>query len=131
MYTIGMTIIIALLATFSLTILLIFHILLIFGAPFGHYAWGGRHRVLPKELRLATVSTVAAYLAFIVIALSQAGIVQIIQPGVFLDFAVWAVAIYMYFGVLGNGLSTSRPERFVMVPVSATLAILFTYLALA
>ncbi len=126
-----MTIIIALLATFVLSILLIFQIMLIFGAPMGHYAWGGKHRVLTKELRLASVSTLLIYLGFIVIALSQAEIIHLIKPGTFLDVAVWAVAIYCYLGILVNGISRSRPERFVMTPTAATLAVLFTYLALA
>ena len=44
--------------------LAVFQIALAAGAPLGHLAWGGKHRVLPKGLRIASALSVGLYVLF-------------------------------------------------------------------
>lgn len=42
----------ALVASIVLIGLMIFQLLLVLGRPYGQYAWGGQHRVLPMVIEL-------------------------------------------------------------------------------
>lgn len=122
---------VAALATIVLTGLTFFQIALAAGAPLGHLSWGGQNKVLPKKLRIASASSIALYILFALIALSKAGLVEIFPDGLFLTIMLWIITAYFYLGILLNGISPSKYERYVMTPVAATLAILFSYLAIA
>ena len=126
-----MTGLVAALATLILAGLAIFQIALIAKAPIGFMAWGGQHRVLPTKLRIASASSIILYILFALIALSKAGLVAIFPEGLFLSIILWILTAYFYLGILLNGMSPSKYERYVMTPVAATLAILFSYLAIA
>ena len=41
--------------------LAVFQVLLAFGAPFGRFAWGGQHRVLPMAMRIGSVTSIVIY----------------------------------------------------------------------
>lgn len=43
------------------------------GMPLGRLVWGGKHRVLPRRLRIGSLITVLAYLAFVALLMSRAG----------------------------------------------------------
>ncbi len=67
--------------------------LLIFGAPIGRYAWGGKHRILPVRQRFAAALAVVLYAGFAVLS------------------------------VLPNLASKSRQQKALQTPVSIALAI--------
>ncbi|MGY1603668.1 hypothetical protein [Geodermatophilus sp. SYSU D00815] len=101
------------------------------GAPLGHLAWGGRHRVLPRGLRIASAVSVLLYAAFawiIATAADRAEEVGDHRPGYPL---VWVLTAYFAVGVLANAASRSRRERFVMTPVALVLALCCLTISLA
>ena len=111
--------------------LVVFQIALAAGAPLGHLAWGGKHRVLPRGLRIASAVSVLLYALFAwVIAGAVAGIdrfgdhVPPENPG------IWVLTAYLGIGVVMNAVSRSRPERLVMTPVALALAGICLVLAL-
>lgn len=126
-----MTGLVAALATLILAGLAIFQIALIAKAPIGYLAWGGQHVVLPTKLRIASASSIVLYILFAIIALSKAGLVDVFPEGLFLTIVLWILTVYFYLGILLNGMSPSKYERYIMTPIAATLAILFSYLAIA
>lgn len=100
------------------------------GAPWGRFAWGGAHRVLPRRLRIGSALSVVLYAAFALLLLSRAGVV----PGA--DSAVIVVLTWVLFGyfVVGvglNAISRSPAERWTMTPVCVMLAVMTLIIALA
>lgn len=101
----------------------IFQIILALGYPFGEFAWGGQHKVLPKYLKIGSVFSVFLYFLFIAIFLSKSGSVQLITNESVLNFSFTAVTVYSLVGIFVNAISRSKKERFVMTPLVAMLAL--------
>lgn len=113
-----------------LSLLTIFQLALIFKAPLGRYAWGGQHTVLPTKLRIGSVGSILIYAIFALLALSKAGLIDIISNQAVLTVGLWVTFGYLALGVIVNLISRSRPERLVMTPVALVLAISFFILAI-
>lgn len=110
--------------------LLVFQSALIAGAPLGHFAWGGQDRVLPIQKRLGSAVSIGLYLVFAVVILQQAGLAEVIPWPAVADVAIWVFAGYFVLGIVLNGISRSRPERWTMAPLCAVLAVLTVIVAL-
>lgn len=121
----------AIFATVILGALAVFQAALIAGAPLGHLAWGGRHKVLPPNLRIGSAVSIVLYALFAYIALARAGLSAPLISGTFTDVAAWVLTAYFAVGVVMNGISRSRPERFTMTPVALVLAALYLVLSLS
>ena len=102
--------------------LCVFQIALSFGAPLGHYAWGGKHRVLPRKLRVSSALSIIIYLGMALVVASKTDLVEIIPQGSFLTALSWGVSAYLTLGVFMNAISRSKPERYTMTPVALILA---------
>ncbi|UNZ50882.1 hypothetical protein [Agrobacterium tumefaciens] len=116
------------LATLILLILSLFQIALAAGAPFGRLAWGGTHRVLPVRQRIASAASPLIYAFFSSFPLQKTGYVDVLPSG-WIEPGIWIIACYLAVSVGLNAMSKSRPERLVMTPVAAALAILFFIIA--
>lgn len=120
-------------AVISLLILLlltIFQLALICGAPLGRFAWGGQHNILPLRLRIGSAISIIIYIVFASFASSKAGLWVPISDETLLNAGLWIIVVYSVFGILLNAISRSRPERYLMTPVAAILAICFLVMAL-
>ena len=103
-----------------LIVLAVFQIALAAGAPFGHFAWGGQHRVLPIRQRVGSVASVAIYSVIAAVALDRAGQIDIVLEPIS-RVGMWVVFGFFTLSIVGNLMSRSRVERFVMVPATALL----------
>jgi hypothetical protein len=112
-----------------LSILAVFQLALAAGAPLGRLAWGGQNRVLPTRMRIGSVASVAVYALFAVVALDRSGLIDVL-PDLVARIAMWVVFGYLVLSIVPNLLSKSPPERAVMVPVTAVLAVLALLVAL-
>ena len=121
---------VALLASLLLAGLAVFQGLLVAGAPLGRFAWGGQHEVLPRNLRIGSVVSIALYAAFAVLILQAAGALSVLPDG-FVDVAIWVLTGYFALGIVMIAISRSRPERLLMTPVVAVLAAGCLVIALA
>ena len=115
-----MTLIAAWLACAMLAALAVFQAALIAGAPLGHFAWGGQHRVLPRNLRIGSIVSIALYALFAAIILQRAGVIAVL-PAPVADVGIWVVAAYLALGIPLNAISRSLPERLTMTPVVIVL----------
>ena len=95
---------------------------LMLGAPAGHLAWGGQHRVLPRRLRIGSAVSIALYALFGSILLDRAGLLDL-PDGALSHIAAWVLFAYFLVGILMNAVSRSRSERYTMTPVAAVLAV--------
>ena len=114
-----------------MTALIIFQAALIAGAPLGRFAWGGQDRVLPVQKRLGSATSIGLYLIFAVLVVERAGLATVLGWPGFVAIAVWVLVGYFGLGIILNGLSRSRAERWTMAPLSAVLAVLTLVVALA
>lgn len=117
----------AILACILLTFLAFFQLALALGAPFGHYAWGGSHRVLPANLRIGSVFSILLYVLFAVVILQSGGLIAVFGD---ISLVLWVLAAYFLIGVIMNAMSRSPKERLAMTPVAAILALICGALAL-
>ena len=118
----------ALALTVVLAALAIFQLALIFGAPLGRFAWGGQHRVLPARLRIGSAVSILIYALIAIIAWDRVGAIDVF-PELFSEVAMWVIFGYFVLGILMNAISRSKPERYVMVPVSIVLTVLSFFIA--
>lgn len=116
-----------------LAALAVFQVALIAGAPLGHLAWGGQDRVLPRTKRVGSVVSVVLYAAFALLALERANLIDLVPGGAeaVVRVLMWIVFAYLVLGIPMNLVSRSKPERYVMAPVAAVLAVLALLVALA
>lgn len=120
----------AFLACTLLAALAIFQVLLIFGAPLGHYAWGGNYAILPAKLRISSVVSIILYATFAVIILGSAGLLELPVSKSILDIGIWILAAYFGIGIIMNGISRSKRERLAMTPIAAILAFTCLFIAM-
>lgn len=102
----------------------VFQLALALGAPLGHFAWGGQHRVLPSGLRMGSLVAIGLYALFSIVLLMRAGVVSAWPDAGWLRQAAWGVVAYMGLGVVVNAISRSLPERLTMTPLVTILLIL-------
>lgn len=121
----------AILLCILLGALAVFQLALVFGAPIGHFAWGGADRVLPRSKRIGSVVSILLYAAFAWVFLMKAGLVAMVLPEIVVDVAAWVIAGYFALGVPLNAISRSRPERYTMTPIVIVLLVLAVIVALA
>ena len=120
----------AIIFTLLMAALALFQLTLVLGAPLGHFAWGGQHRVLPGGLRIGSLVAIPLYALFSTTLLMHAGLVPAWPDAGWLSPAAWGVVAYMGLGVVVNAISRSLPERLTMTPLVAILLILALLVAL-
>lgn len=116
-------IIAAILALVIILAILLFQIALALGAPLGHFAWGGQHKVLPKTLRMGSASSIVILAVFAAFILSKASLWELIPNETVVNMGLWIMFAYFVVGILMNSISRSKPERYTMTPASLVLAV--------
>lgn len=106
-----------------------FQLLLATGAPIGHFAWGGEHRVLPGRLRLGSIVSTVLYAKFAVVILDRAGIIAVL-PGRVTQVGIWVIAGVFLLCAIPNLSSRSKAERYVMAPLTLILSCLCVVIGL-
>lgn len=114
-----------------LTMLFLFQCALIVGAPLGHFAWGGAHKVLPIKLRIGSALSILLYIVFAITILNSAGVASIVHDDRLVHGAMWVLTAYFFLGVFMNGISRSKKERAIMTPVSLALALLCLFIVIS
>ncbi|HXQ29194.1 MAG TPA: hypothetical protein VN848_07990 [Gemmatimonadales bacterium] len=113
----------AVLAAIGFTAAAAFQVALALGAPLGIAAWGGRHRVLPAALRLASTGAAAILVAAAAVVVGRAGFWGARIPSVF-RIGIWLVICQMSLNTVTNFASPSPWERYLMSVLSGTLTVL-------
>lgn len=121
----------ALVASIVLIGLMIFQLLLVLGRPYGQYAWGGQHRVLPIGYRIGSVIAIIIYVISIIVMLESAGLISFISNTAISQYGIWVLFIYFLIGVPLNAISRSKPERNTMTPIVLLLCVLTLVVALS
>ena len=120
----------AFIACVILAVLVIFQVLLIFGAPLGQYAWGGSHVVLPAKLRIGSIISIILYFFFALVILGSAKVIDTPISEDILNIGIWALTAYFFIGVFMNAISRSKRERASMTPAALALALICLFIAI-
>lgn len=107
------------------SVVVIMSILVTLGFPFGEFTMGGKYKILPLKMRIASGISVLIQM-FAIFVILQAG--EIIDTG--LPFGItrgacFFFAVYLTVNVIMNFLSTSKKEKYVMTPLSLIAAFCF------
>jgi hypothetical protein len=120
----------AIVACIVLALLAVFQLALVAGAPIGRFAWGGKNDVLPRRTRIGSAISVLLYALFAIVILDRARVIDV-MPDLASNIGIWVLVAYFTLGIVMNGISRSKPERYTMTPVTLVLAVLCLLVALS
>jgi len=109
----------------------LFQLLLAFGAPLGHAAWGGDSADLSSAQRAGSAVSVAFYAAACLAVLSRVGVASRPRSRPLTRWGPWCLAVVLGVAALANFASQSRWESYVLGPLAVVLAALCVVVALA
>ena len=95
------------------------------GLPFGEFTMGGQHKILPKNLRVAAVISVAIQIFAMIIILQAGDFISLWFSFKVTKYICFFFAAYLSLNTIVNMISKSRKERFVMTPLSLIVGICF------
>jgi hypothetical protein len=113
-----------------LFLIVILYVLLALGLPLGAFAMGGRYKILPVNLRIATAVSILVQLFAILVLLQLGNIFSIGLPENIAKGFGYFFGAYLVVNTLGNAVSKSKEERLIMTPLSAVVAFCFFYTAI-
>jgi hypothetical protein len=120
----------SLLGSALFSIVLVLYILLALGFPYGEYAMGGKHRILPGKERIICIISVIVQTFSILILLQGGRILRFGFSDKLTNLFCYFFAVYLSFNVFINLLSKSKKEKLFMTPLSLVIAICFWITAL-
>lgn len=107
-----------------LGILIVFQVALVFGAPWGEFAFGGRFKgSLPPAARVGSAISILVYLAIIGHYYAQISVLPRLLNPTFNNLANWAVVLIFAQALILNLITKSKKERAIWAPVALLLLI--------
>jgi hypothetical protein len=115
---------------FSLGLLFIFHVLVLFKIIPADIVWGGQIKGAPTNL--VTLETVALLMTavFILIVAAKVGYLQAGKLSGVVNIGVWLIFAYLLLNTLGNLASGISFEKLVFAPITIILALCALRLAI-
>lgn len=113
----------------SLSLFLLFHILVMLGVIPFEIVWGGRLTSRSQMLRSETVSVLVNIVMIAVVAI-KAKVINVELPYVFIRVILWMMFLLFLLNTIGNIFSLNKFEQMVFTPVTLVLSLLSLRLAL-
>lgn len=110
--------------------LICFQLLLAIGLPLGQAAWGGKYRILPIRLRIASLLAAIITALALVIIMEKAEVFALFNNQTVVTCLTWIFTGYFGLNIFMNLLSKSRLEKRIMTPVATVLFIMCLLVAL-
>ncbi|QJU07663.1 hypothetical protein FBF29_03060 [Candidatus Saccharibacteria bacterium oral taxon 488] len=106
-------------------IIAIMTVLVACGLPLGEFTMGGQHKILPKNLRVAAVISVAIQIFAMIIILQAGGFIPLWLSFKVTEYICFFFAAYLSLNTIMNIISKSKKEKYVMTPISLISTICF------
>ena len=106
-------------------VIAIMTVLVACGLPLGEFTMGGQHKILPKNLRVAAVISVAIQIFAMIIILQAGGFIPLWLPFTVTKYICFFFAAYLSLNTIMNIISKSKKEKYVMTPISFIAGICF------
>ncbi|MBT3362578.1 MAG: hypothetical protein HN837_07025 [Chloroflexi bacterium] len=120
----------AIIASTGLFGLMCFQLLLATGLPIGHLAWGGKYRILPTRLRIASVFSACVFVFASILVLEKANVFSLLNNSILLTYGVWILTGFFGLNTASNLASRSKWEKRIMAPIALSLCILCIIIAI-
>jgi len=114
------------LASYAFYLVCLFHLALVFGAPWGEYTMGGQTKgTLPVQGRVTAVISILVLLLMAGALQAKFGIGLLATwPSAVITVLVWLTFGYAVLGFVMNWITRSKKERMVWGPVATVLLVL-------
>lgn len=90
-----------------------------FGAPFGEYVLGGKYKVLPKKIRVVSITFFFIFIISGIAYLQKGGVFDFNLNTNFVKLTVIVNTVFYGYAIIANGFITkSKKEKMVMTPLS-------------
>lgn len=111
----------------SVTLLILsgFQLLLSVGFPYGKYAWGGNHTILPKHLRFGSLTSSLFSIFAMLILIHQLEWIQFLPSDFPFNELNIVFGVIFLLSTLAYAGSASAKERKIMTPAAGLLYITF------
>ena len=119
----------AVLAATAFVALGVFQLMLAFGAPFGHAAWGGDAADLTSGQRIGSAVSVVIYAAAAAVVLARTGLSNWPRTHRLLKWTPWVLTGLFAISAAANFASQSHWENYLLGPTAAVLAVLCAIVA--
>ena len=106
-------------------VIAIMTVLVACGLPLGEFTMGGQHKILPKNLRVAAVISVAIQIFAMIIILQAGGFIPLWLSFKVTEYICFFFAAYLSLNTIMNIISKSKKEKYVMTPISLISTICF------
>ena len=108
----------------------VLYTLLALGFPYGEFAMGGKHKIMPMQMRIACFISVVIQLMAIVFILQAGNVISISLIAPVAKGVCYFFAFYLFLNTFMNAFSKSKKEKIVMTPLSSITAVCFLITAL-
>lgn len=103
---------------------IIFQVLLVFGALWGDYTMGGKFPgKLPISIRLLVLIQILVLIGFSYIIAEKTGLISF-GTNIFGNIGIWFVFVFFILGTLLNWITPSKKERIIWGPVNTIILVL-------
>jgi hypothetical protein len=113
-----------------LTLVILFHLLVVTGVVPFQIVWGGRLKDTSQMLVFETLSILLNLLMLLVVAI-QASLVKVSLNRMTLKIAFWLMGLLFFINTIGNLVSLNSLEQVVFTPVTLLLALFSFRLAIS
>ena len=117
-------------ATIGFIAMIAFQVSLALGFPFGQAAWGGKHKVLPRNLRIGSTVSAGIFVFASISVLERAGILSLLNSPKLVTYVVWILVAFLGLSAIGNLASSSQLEKRIMAPLALTLSLMCLIVAI-
>ena len=95
------------------------------GLPLGEFTMGGKHKILPKQLRVMAILSFFVQLFAIIIVLQAGSYISLWLSRQATKYICIFFAAYLSLNTVMNFMSHSKKEKYVMTPLSLLTAACF------
>jgi hypothetical protein len=113
-----------------LSLVIVFHILVLTGAVPYKVVWGGRLKTKADMLRFETMSILINVFMIAIVAI-YAGYIKLPISGIVIRILLWLLAGIFALNTVGNLASLNTFEQIVFTPLTLVLCLLFVRLAIS
>jgi hypothetical protein len=107
--------------SFFIVIIILFHLGLVLGRPWGRITMGGQHLgKLPKNMRLVAFAAIFLLIFFLFNVLSQSCL-MFTEWQFLTSKTIWIVVVFNFMTLIGNLITKSKWERIIWAPVAAVM----------
>jgi len=115
---------------FALTLLAIFHLLILFKVLPSGIVWGGQLTDPSSNMFTLEMISLVVTLIFIILTAAKGDFIKAGNFKKFIHVGVWIMFIYFVLNIFGNLASSVTAEKLIFTPITIILAVLAFRLAI-